>query len=439
MIKQNINLQNVLSYFFLFTPFFLISGPFLTDLSISTLALSSFIILRNKKFLNNFFSIFIIIFCFIIILSSFLSENISSSLKSSLFYFRFATFSLVVWFLIETDKKILKKLYFFLIFAFVTIFFDAFFQYFTGSNILNFEIVEKNRISSFFGDELKMGSYLMRLFPLLVALFFFNFENKYRKLYLINCLFFLTFLIATVYLSGERTSFILLNFSFLLFLIFLNGFKKVKYFFTILVVLISFSLLNVETPFKKRLIDQTIDQILPKNKNKNFFIFSKQYNEHYASSWKMFNDNKILGVGPKNFRNECKKIEYNFSSQTCSTHPHNTPLQLLSETGIFSFIIYFFLNLFLWFMLIKNLFYKFVHKRLILDNFQISLIISIIISIFPFAPSGSFFNNWISAIYYFPVGLLMWSFRNESKMYVNTIKIRKKKIINCFTKLKKFV
>lgn len=58
----------------------------------------------------------------------------------------------------------------------------------------------------------------------------------------------------------------------------------------------------------------------------------------------MFNDNKILGDGPKNFRNECKKKEYNFSSQTCSTHPHNTPLQLLLETGIFSFIIYFILN-----------------------------------------------------------------------------------------------
>ena len=427
MIKQNFNFQNILSYFFLFIPFFLISGPFLTDLSISLLALSSFIILRDKKFLYNFYSIFLIIFCFIIILSSFLSENILSSLKSSLFYFRFGVFSLVVWFLLETDKKILKKLYLFLLFAFFTIFFDSFFQYFTGLNIFNYEIVEKNRVSSFFGDELIMGSYLMRLFPLLVALFFFNFNNKHAKLYLINCLFFLSFLIASVYLSGERTSFILLNFSFLLFIIFLNGFKIAKYSLTILVILVSFSLLTLETPFKKRLIDQTIEQILPNKNTKIYYIFSKQYNEHYISSWKMFNDNKILGVGPKNFRNECKKKEYNFSSQTCSTHPHNTPLQLLSETGIFSFIVYFFLNFFLWFLLIKNLIYKVIYKRQTLDNFQISLIISIIISIFPFAPSGSFFNNWVSSIYYFPVGLLLWSFRNEGKIYVNTTKIRKKR------------
>ena len=52
-------------------------------------------------------------------------------------------------------------------------------------------------------------------------------------------------------------------------------------------------------------------------------------------------DNKILGIGPKNFRIKCKEKKYQISELTCSTHPHNTVLQLMSETGILGFMFYF--------------------------------------------------------------------------------------------------
>ena len=44
------------------------------------------------------------------------------------------------------------------------------------------------RISSFFGDELIMGSYLSRLFPILFALFLIKKKNKY-EMYFIGTLF----------------------------------------------------------------------------------------------------------------------------------------------------------------------------------------------------------------------------------------------------------
>ena len=34
-----------------------------------------------------------------------------------------------------------------------------------------------------------------------------------------------------------------------------------------------------------------------------FAIFSKQHNAHYITAYKIFLDNKFLGVGVKNFRN----------------------------------------------------------------------------------------------------------------------------------------
>ena len=47
MVKKNIdslNLTNIFSYLIILLPFFLISGPFLSDLSISILAIASFFI-----------------------------------------------------------------------------------------------------------------------------------------------------------------------------------------------------------------------------------------------------------------------------------------------------------------------------------------------------------------------------------------------------------
>ena len=68
-------------------------------------------------------------------------------------------------------KKILKYFFYVLFFTFFLLVGDGFLQYLTGKNILGFEIVEANRISSFFHDELILGSYLSRLLPLLFGLF----------------------------------------------------------------------------------------------------------------------------------------------------------------------------------------------------------------------------------------------------------------------------
>jgi hypothetical protein len=31
------------------------------------------------------------------------------------------------------------------------------------------------------------------------------------------------------------------------------------------------------------------------------------------------------------------------------------------------------------------------------------------INLFPFAPAGNFFNNWMSMIYYYPLGFYLYS------------------------------
>ena len=180
----------------------LIWGPFFPDLIVSISALYFIYYVLN---INDFYYFkkrpFIIFFSFCIIISLFSleSENISLSIKSSLPYFRIGVFSCFIWYLIDRDKSILTYFYYTLVICFSALVIDGYFQFFTGSNIVGLPKLGV-RISSFFGDELIMGSYLSRLFPLLFALFLIKKKNKY-EIYYIGVLFILVDIL--IYISTK--------------------------------------------------------------------------------------------------------------------------------------------------------------------------------------------------------------------------------------------
>ena len=42
-----------------------------------------------------------------------------------------------------------------------------------------------------------------------------------------------------------------------------------------------------------------------KEQKEEIYIFSKQHTHHYITAYKMYLDNKLIGVGVKNFRHYC--------------------------------------------------------------------------------------------------------------------------------------
>ena len=76
-------------YIIILMPALLISGPFLSDLGVSIVALI-FIInsVKNKltRFYNNIYFKVFLVFCIILIISSLSSNNVLISLKNSFFY-----------------------------------------------------------------------------------------------------------------------------------------------------------------------------------------------------------------------------------------------------------------------------------------------------------------------------------------------------------------
>ena len=118
-----------------------------------------------------------------------------------------------------------------------------FIQFFSGENIFGFT-VNGYRVSGFFNDEYILGSYLTRITPILLTLFFFINKNEYKlPLILISILSFLTILI-----SGERTAFgISIFFYFLLFFLVIDfDFKKKIFLFVTLIISLIFIFISSE-------------------------------------------------------------------------------------------------------------------------------------------------------------------------------------------------
>jgi len=412
------------SWIIILMPAFLISGPFLSDLGVSLIALL-FIInaIKNKlkKYYDNYYFKSFFVFCIILITSSLLSDNVLISLKNSLFYFRFGIFSLCFWYLLEKNTFLLKYLFISIIICFSSLIIDGYIQYFFGKNLFGHALYNDYRVSSFFGSELILGSYLARFFPILFGIFIYLDKSKKNKslLFLMTIIF--IFSEGLIFVSGERLALFFMNLSAIYIILMLKEYRIYRFWTYIASLCLIILLLNFVPSSKQRFVDQTIHDFT-RNTDDKVYIFSKPHNDMYITAYKIFLDNKFFGVGPRQYRNKCgakSDDKYFVSEYSCETHPHHTYMELLSEAGIFAFFIIALFFLLLVYISIKHFVFKFIKdKKGIINDLEVCLFSAIIISLWPFSPSGSFFNNWMSIVYYFPVGLLLW----QRSKYKKTIK-----------------
>lgn len=401
----------VMIFLFLLLVPALVSGPFLPDAFLSIIGLifliksffnKDLIIYYDKKF-----SLIFLTFFSTIIISSTLSDDILSSFESSLFYFRFYFFSIGVFYLLSKYTFIQK---YFLLISLITLCFlsiDSIYQtLFKSSMFLSLPLQNEFRASSLFGEELKLGNFIVRLLPLIYALLTINlYKNKF-------IIFIIILLGSSILVSGERTALGLL----ILFLsgIFFIDLNYKKFFLTVLALTVIITgILFTENNIKERMISHTYSQIFDV-KDGQFNIFSPQHTGHYKTAIKIFVDRPFIGIGPKMYRYECSDPKYKSIKYACTTHPHNTYIQLLAETGFLGFIQIFSLFFYVCFKLIK-----FIFKENI-SNYEMAtylLFLSIFLNLWPIIPTFNFFNNWINVIFYIPIGFLLY-FKKQNKKNV---------------------
>ena len=392
---------------------FLIWGPFIPDLIVSFSALFFlFYVFKNKKFyyFNNKPLIIFFIFCiYCIFLSIFIAEDTMLSFESSLFYFRIGVFSCLIWYLIDQNKNILTLFYYSLIFCFLVLAIDGYIQFFTGVNLSGFKILE-NRVSSFFGDELLMGSYLSRLFPLLFALFLIKKKQKY-EIYFIGILFILVDIL--IFMSGERASFFFLNLSTVFIIFLIKEYQKFRL-VTFIIAIIFVFILSLNSPkLNERMFKGPAEDMGLVENSKESVIFSKVHDSLIRTAYKMFKDRPIFGHGPKMFRIICEDEKYANVTISCLTHPHNFYVQLLAETGIIGFLFLFSTFLYVIFIALKQLKSIIFRQKRPLSDYQVCLLAGILITIWPLTTNGNFFNNWLMIVYSLPVGFYLQSFYSK--------------------------
>jgi hypothetical protein len=396
----------------------LILGPFFPDLIVSLSSLFFLIyLLINKNFFCLVKKPLIIFFTFCaycILVSIFIAKDILLSFQSSLFYFRIGVFVCLIYYLIDNNKKILNYFYYTLIACFSAIAvggYIEFFYIFYESDIKGISI-SNNHITSFFGEETIMGSYLSRLFPILFALFLLRRKNKF-EIYYISCLFVLVDVL--IYISGERTAFFFLNLSTLFIIFFIKKYQKLR----LISFLCSFVIILLVTISSDKIADRMVHDIFKSmgftkdSKTKN--IFSSSHDSLIRTAYNMFLDKPIFGHGPKMFRVMCKDEKYATEVSSCNTHPHNFYVQLLAETGIigFSFLLCAFCYvLYCAYRQLKSIVFN--QKRYLTD-YQVSLLAGILITVWPFSPNGNFFNNWLAIVYSLPVGFYLHSIYGKNR------------------------
>ncbi len=406
--KQKLFFYSLPTILFSLIPFFLITGPFLSDIAVSLISFSFLVYCiksNNFSFFKKKYFFFFLIFWFYLIINSLINYSNIENIGTSIVYIRYGVFIVAIVTLLNFDKKFIRYFFYCTFSCFTVLVLDGFLQYFVGENILGWERI--SRTSSFFGEEKILGSYLSRLWPLFFGLTIIIFKEK-SKLYF---LFILIFILSEslIFLSGDRSAFFNINLSAIFVILFSQKLLKIRLLTLLSSILLLFIISFINPMAKERVFDKSIEQMnLGSEKIDEIYIFSEQHTHHYITAYRMFLDNKIFGVGLKNFRYICKDEKYQVSELSCSTHPHNTYMQILAETGLIG--IFFLIILVFYFLkyILKHLILKFKGKYYF-NDFEICILSAIAIYMWPFIPTGNFFTNWLSIIMIINLPFLIWS------------------------------
>jgi len=408
-------LQIFLERFKFYLPFLL---PFLIPFSRSiadiTIIMVSILFLLNSYFLNDWkwmkekwflFALFFWIYCLVLV--SPLSIQIEKSFLYSLYFIRWPLFAMALSYWIFSDIKKIKLFLNILSIIVIFLFIDTLWQYFFSYDLFGYERFTSDRLTGPF-DRPIIGMWISKLILLIPFIFY---THKYRSKNIINYIFILmTLFLITIFLTGERMALILsiiISFIYILGLIF-EGFvskKRIIIFLTIAFI-ISLLLYLYEPNMFDRSVFSTVQTI--------WNIKNSEYGTIFESAYLIWQKYPFFGSGFHTYREACESLiiygtrDNPIVGGMCF-HPHNISLELLSELGIFGFVLFY--------IMIASIFFN--YQKLVKDKnwFLLSFYISILIAcFFPLIVGMSIFSNKLASIIWLIIGISLAFYKNYKKL-----------------------
>lgn len=431
-----------------------ITGPAICDILLSIGAILGFINFKKINKIDNQRSKFIKIYLFTVIINflitiynnfEFNDDRSIEFILKSLFDLRFPFFC---FFFLSINNisirnsikyvsiSILLCLIFIFIETYTQLIFKISFFGFDSPYILDRQNFDIERISGPFVDELILGTFLSKLI-LPATLFLYFSEQKYLS-YTSLPLFFITSLI--IINTGEKNAILnlFLISTILPFLIYKNILVKYRIlilsFILVILILISnlffpkqfnryfyntlasfgfddlsISLRNMNAKFNYEYSTlQDIDQSFERN------FINSQHGALLEKSLFLIKNNFIIGLGRNGFLKHCNYLnakDFNsIYSEYCSKHPHNYILETLNNYGLvglllFLYCFYIYSRCFISYKETKTID---IPKYILLGYF-----FTILILLFPFNLTTSFYSNYSSSIFWF---ILSISLLREKKL-----------------------
>ena len=364
----------------------------------------------EKEIFKNPAFIFLIVLYIYLIFNSFIAIDFEMSATRNFGFIRFILLFIAVNYFFNSSSKA-NNIFSFWSLIIIIVAFDSFIEFFFGRNILGYGELYGDRIVSFFKDEPVVGGYLSAFIFIIIGYFFDKFiEKDLRFKFLL--VFIILLLFSSVLITGERSNGIKALLGLILFFI-LN--KKLNFNFKILTflsVITIFSFVLINSSFLKNRYYDSFIYHFTDSERLSSFLKNQHYFALYKSGIKIFKDYPFFGVGNKNYRVVINKKEY---IEVKSTHPHQIYFEFLSEHGAVGTII---LLSIIFALMFKNL------KIIILsrNSIQLGCLIYLIINFVPILPSGSFFTDFNSTIFWLNLSI-MYACNPKTNIFYSKVKV----------------
>lgn len=400
-------------YLFFLIPISFIVGQTAVAIIFFSIILSSIFCLKKitvifKKYRN--YDIAILFFFIYLLFSSFFKDP--KVLVNSILLLRFLLFYFVVKYIVlnfsTKDFKIFLRV---ILFCSIFVIMDLLYEKHFGFDIFGFgkPLGSELRLTGPFRNEPIPGSYLLNIgFYSFVIIYSFSSEVKTTIVKMLIPILIIIFGLS-IFITGERISFIMFLFLISLIFFFFIKIKKVVFFSLIFIFIGAFIISSKNNYYQERYLNFLnnigISENFEKYHNNNFF--DSQWGAHILTAYEMYKENNLTGIGVRQFRVICsnqnyEKIKSKSANIRCSTHPHNLYFEILSETGLIGFSLF---TIFLFLIFIDFIkIFKSSNKDYIYTLSVYTFCVFFML-FWPIRSTGSFFSNFNGSVYWLTISL----------------------------------